>query len=158
MLAKDVMRRKIVTVSSWLTLQELAGTFEEHAITGAPVVDERGAIVGVVSQTDLVHARREGPAGIPAFHRELDEPTSALGLHIEEFDRTRVEQIMTPGAISFGEDTPVEKLAGAMLSRHIHRVLITRGEKLVGIVTTTDLLRALVALAKKPRRRAASTR
>ena len=56
---------------------------------------------------------------------------------------------MTPGAISFNEETPVEKLADAMLERHIHRVLITRGERLVGIVTTMDLLRALVALTRK---------
>ena len=70
---------------------------------------------------------------------------------------------MTPGAISFDEATPVETLASAMLARHIHRVLITRGESLAGIVTTMDLLRALVVLSKKgstgrskPRRSAAS--
>ena len=158
MLAKDVMRRKIVTVESWLTLQELAKVLEENGITGAPVVDANGAVLGVVSQTDLVHARRESSSGIPFYHRDVEEPIAALGIHFEESDRTRVEQIMTPGAISFNEETPVEKLAGAMLERHIHRVLITRGERLVGIVTTMDLLRALVALAKKksPRRTVSS--
>ena len=158
MLAKDVMRRNIVTVASWLTLQELAKVFEEHAITGAPVVDARGSVLGVVSQTDLVHARREASAGIPSYHRELDEPAASRGFHFEESDETRVEQIMTPGAISFDEETPVERLAGAMLERHIHRVLITRGERLVGIVTTMDLMRALVALARKKNRRTVSSR
>jgi CBS domain-containing protein len=149
MLAKDIMRKKIITVGSWLTLPELAKVLEEHAITGAPVVDESGLVLGVVSQTDLVRSRREASDGVPRYHRELDEPLSVLGLHFEEVDHSRVEQIMTPGAISFDAETPVEKLAAAMLERHIHRVLITRGGRLVGIVTTMDLLRALVVIAKR---------
>lgn len=148
MLAKDIMRRKIVAVDSRLTLQELTKVLQENDITGAPVVDEAGTVLGVVSQTDLVRTRREPSAGIPSYHRELDGAAS-LGIHFEESDQTRVEQIMTPGAISFDQETPVEKLADAMLERHIHRVLITRGERLVGIVTTMDLLRALVALERK---------
>jgi CBS domain-containing protein len=149
MLAKDIMRKKIITVGSWLTLPELAKVLEEHAITGAPVVDESGVVLGVVSQTDLVRSRREASDGVPLYHRELDAPLSTLGLHFEEVDQSRVEQIMTPGAISFDGETPVEKIAGAMLERHIHRVLITRSGRLVGIVTTMDLLRALAVLAKK---------
>lgn len=154
MLAKDIMRKKIITVGCWLTLPELAKTLQDHAITGAPVVDKNGVVVGVVSQTDLVHSRREASDGAPLYHRELDEPLADLGLHFEEVDQSRVEQIMTPGAISFDVETPVERLAGAMLERHIHRVLITRGGRLVGIVTTMDLLRALVVLARSARRAA----
>ena len=158
MLAKDVMHRKIVTVPSWLTLQELVKVFAENGISGAPVVDADGSVLGVVSQTDLVRSRGEASAGIPLYHQEIDAPVASLGIHFEECDQTRVEQIMTPGAISFDEETPVEKLAGAMLERHIHRVLITRGESLVGIVTTMDLLRALIALTKKTPRKTLSSR
>ena len=150
MLAKDIMRRKIVAVDSRLTLQELTKVLQENDISGAPVVDETGAVLGVVSQTDLVRSRRDPPSGgIPLYHRELDGAASSLGIHFEESDSTRVERIMTPGAISFDQETPVEDLADAMLERHIHRVLITRGERLVGIVTTMDLLRALVELERK---------
>ncbi|MDD5302067.1 MAG: CBS domain-containing protein [Elusimicrobia bacterium] len=157
MLAKDIMRKKVVAVESWLTLPELSKIFAEKSISGAPVVDEAGAILGVVSQTDLVRTRREAPAGVPSYHREFDDTVRAAGLHFEELDRTRVEQIMTPGAISLDEMTPVEKVAKVMIDSHIHRVLITRGEKLAGIVTTMDLMRALITLAKRPapaRRRA----
>jgi CBS domain-containing protein len=149
MLAKDIMRRKIVTVGSRLTLQELMKVLEKNGISGAPVVDDSGAVLGVVSQTDLVRSRREAAPGVPLYHREIDGPSMSLGIHFEEYDQTRVEQIMTSGAISFDEETPVEALADAMLARHIHRVLITRGERLVGIVTTMDFMRALVAVAKK---------
>lgn len=143
MLAKDVMRRKVITVGSWLTLPELARVFEENSITGAPVVDRDGIVLGVVSQTDLVRSRREVSDGVPLYHRELDAPLAGLGIHFEEVDPSRVENIMTPGPISFDEETPVERLAGAMLDSHIHRVLITRADRLVGIVTTMDLLRVL---------------
>ena len=149
MKAKDIMRRKVVTVERWLTLPELAKLFEEKGITGAPVVDEKGVILGVVSQTDLVRVRREAAAGVALYHKELEEPLTALGIHFEEVDPGRVESIMTPGAISFDENAPVEALAEAMLERHIHRVLITRGDYLAGIVTTMDLLKALMVLAKR---------
>jgi CBS domain-containing protein len=158
MIAKDVMHKKIVTAASWLTLQEVAKLFEDHAITGAPVVNAQGDVVGVVSQTDLVQSRRESAAGVPVYHRVDDEPSTAVGIHFEEFDQTRVEQIMTPGAICFDENTPAELLAAAMLERHIHRVLITKENRLVGIVTTMDLLRALIALSRKKPSRATSKR
>lgn len=150
MLAKDIMRRKVVAVDRRMTAQELTQVLQVNGITGAPVVDEVGVVLGVVSQTDLVRARCGGSAGeIPSYHRELDEESTPPGIHFEEADLTRVEEIMTPGAISFDEETRVETLAAAMLERHIHRVLITSGDRLVGIVTTMDLLRALVALQRR---------
>ncbi len=153
MLAKDIMRKKVVTVESWLTLPELAKVFEEKCISGAPVVDEVGAILGVVSQTDLVRTRREASVGVPSYHREFDDARAA-GLHFEELEQIRVEEIMTPGAISLDELVSVEKVAKVMIASRIHRVLITRGERLAGIVSTMDLMRALVVIAKrKPAKR-----
>jgi len=154
MRAKDVMSKKVVAVERWLILPELAKIFEEKAISGAPVVDEEGTILGVVSQTDLVRARRDSAGGVPLYHRELDETESArsLGFHLEELDKTRVEEIMTPGAIALDLETPVEKVAKVMIESRIHRVLITKGDRLAGIVTTMDLMRALISLAKQSSR------
>lgn len=153
MIAKDIMRRRVITVERWLSLAELARVFEEKGITGAPVVDEKGAILGVVSQTDLVRARSERSGAVPAYHKELDEVPRSLGIHFEEVEAGKVEDIMTPGAICFDENAPVETVAEAMLERHIHRVLITRKHALAGIVTASDMLKAVVALAKKPKER-----
>jgi CBS domain-containing protein len=154
MRAKDVMSRKVVAVERWLILPEVAKIFEEKAISGAPVVDEAGTILGVVSQTDLVRARRLAPGGAPPlYHLDLNESERAFGFHLEELDKTRVEEIMTPGAISLDHETPVEKIAKVMIDSRIHRVLITKGDKLAGIVTTMDLMRALITIVKRPARR-----
>lgn len=151
MKAKDVMSRKVVSVESWLILPEVAKIFEEKCISGAPVVDETGRILGVVSLTDLVRARRAEGDGVPLFHHELDDTARSFGFHLEELDKTRAAEVMTPGAIALDEETPVEQVAKVMLESRIHRVLITRRGKLAGIVTTMDLLRALIKLAKTPR-------
>lgn len=156
MLAKDIMRKDVVTVAPFMSLQELAKILDDNRLTGVAVIDEEGKVLGVVSQTDLVRAGREAGTGIPAFHGTTDEGAAAAGFHYEDPDRARVEQIMTPGGISFDEDTPIEALAREMMDRHIHRVLITRKGKLCGLVSTMDMLRALlpqpvVAGAPKPR-------
>jgi CBS domain-containing protein len=128
----------------------LAQVLNDNGITGAPVVDGQGNVLGVVSQTDLVRAERESsPAEIPSFHKDNDESITKSGFHYLDADHRRVQQIMTPGGLSFGEDTPVEDIARLMLDRKVHRVLITRRGTLCGIVTTMDVLRAFVNLPTK---------
>ncbi|MEK7383920.1 MAG: CBS domain-containing protein [Elusimicrobiota bacterium] len=158
MKAKDIMRKSVVTVKSYLTVSELAQIFTERCISGAPVVDQSGQVVGVVSQTDLVNARSGQSSAVPLFHAAEDEPTTAVGMHYEVMDSTRVEEIMTPGAISYDEETPVAELARAMTERHIHRVLITRKGRLIGIVTTMDMIQALLPSLKRKKPAARPTR
>lgn len=147
MLAKDIMRKRVVTVSAQMTIREVAKLFGDRHITGAPVVSPEGKVVGVVSQTDLVCRERDSsPHEIPFYHRETEEGTKSSGFHCEDPDFARVEQVMTPWAISFEDDTPVHKLARQMLTKHIHRVIITRDGELCGIVTSMDMVRVLLSV------------
>lgn len=120
MLAKEIMRKRVITVTPKMTLQETASLFKKHAISGAPVVGPNNSVLGVISMSDLVWL--EG------------EPLR------------RVEQAMTPWGVSFEEDTPVKEIARQMLAKRIHRVIITRGGELCGIVTSMDMLHALLDL------------
>lgn len=138
--AKSVMRRQVITVKENLLAGELARLFEAKRISGAPVVDREGRLVGVVSKSDLVRHECEGAD----LYKDSDEPLPR-GFHVENPDRTTVADIMTPAVIEASEDAPAAELAKLMRKRHIHRIFITRDKRLKGIVTTLDLLKLLEA-------------
>lgn len=152
MIARDIMRTKVLTARPDMTVRELAQLLTENHITGVPVVDGAGRLVGVVSQTDLVRHElepAEAAAGAaPAFHRD---PEQALprGFSTLVPDYTRVSEVMTPAAITEEEDAPLKDLARLMQKNHIHRVVITRQGRVRGIVTSMDLLGVLVKVLTK---------
>ncbi len=152
MRVKDVMNEDVVTVPCDLPVAEVADLFKERCISGAPVVDEDGTVLGVVSQTDLMLARRSEPPTVARFQIEPEPFEAGVGVTIAEVEAARAESIMTPGAIAVDENTPVAEVAKAMLERHIHRMLVTRDGKLAGIVTTMDLLRVLAGETRPARR------
>ncbi len=148
--ARDVMNAKILTVSEEMTVQELATFLVDHEISGAPVEDVDGRLVGLVSTTDL--ARNAAESGSveegdehPFFHSwaggGLDADDLAE-LHIEE-EGLLVREIMTPTVFAVAADAPVSHVAHSMLDGHLHRLLVIDDERVVGIVSTSDLLRLL---------------
>lgn len=150
--AGNVMNRSVIAVRDNLTVQELAVVLTENEITGAPVTDQRGKLVGVVSVTDIAQSAAEGadfsPGGARSEFRRRDlegrASRSEMGdLHVENAGLP-VREIMTPTVYTVPESTPVSKLAQTMISGRIHRLLVTRRGRVVGIVTALDLLRLLV--------------
>lgn len=132
MIAKDLMTRQVATLTPLTTIGEAARFLTDQRISGAPVVDARGNILGVVSQTDLVrHQSGKAPDGWPG------EPSAVDGAEVP------VVSVMTGAVVTCEEDTPLDEVARLMLDRRIHRVLVTRQGKLCGIVTAMDLLRAV---------------
>lgn len=152
MVARDVMNSEIVTVRDDMNVEEVAGILADNEISGAPVEDGDGRLVGVVSVTDIALAAAQGAQlapdrSNPAFYvrgwEESVDPEDMRGLHLER-ENFLVREIMTPAVYSVPEDTPVSEIAETMIDSHIHRVLVTRGEQVVGIVTSSDLLGLLV--------------
>lgn len=146
MIARDIMRKRVITASPEMTLHELADLLIEHQITGVPVVSQDGTLLGVISQTDLVrHEQESKPSSeAPGYYRQ--EYVLPRGFQVESPDFTRVKDCMTPIVISALESDPVIELAETMLEQKIHRIVIAQGGKLRGIVTTVDLLGALLRL------------
>ena len=147
--AADVMTPDVLMVGEDMTVSELADFLIEHEITGAPVVDRKGKAVGVVSVTDIAaaHTGSEAAIGLIPHHEYFG---GAEGFTIREMrgfqvedDERRVAEIMTPAIFSVPEDTPVSKVARTMIAGRIHRLLVTRQEKIIGIVTSLDLLSVL---------------
>jgi len=154
LLAKDIMNRRVVTLSPGMTLRQAADVLILHKISGAPVVDGGGRLVGVISQTDLVR-RSRAPHGeqIPAFYRE--EGRVVLAPALDSPEDVPVSQVMTPAVLEADAATPVDRLARFMLRRRIHRVVIAKDGRLEGIVTSMDMLRAIGRPARRSRIRRA---
>lgn len=128
--AGDLMNPEILTVDADLTVRELASYLVENEISGAPVRDEEGRIVGVVSLFDIAAVASDG-----------EDDGSGGG---SERDGLYVADIMTPVVHSVTEDATVSEVAAAMLKGHLHRLLVTRENQAVGIISTSDLLGLLV--------------
>ena len=150
--ARDIMHQNVVKVPCNMTIQELEELFETRRITGAPVVDDFGKLLGVVSETDIVrfdasHPRhQETPHSyFKAAWEEGESPAEREDL--EDYDVTSdktVEEIMTPWTISAHEDTPISEVARIMVDRQVHRVLIVGEDlQLKGIITTMDIARVV---------------
>jgi CBS domain-containing protein len=147
MLARDIMRENVVTVTPQMTLKEVAKLFSRRGISGAPVVGTEGKLIGVISQTDLIEQNPEpSPLQPSTRRRRNDADAKASATRRRSPSERRVEHAMTPYGVSLEEDTPVRELARQMLAKRIHRVVITRAGEICGIVTSMDMLRALVGM------------
>ena len=149
--AADVMNPNVLVVQEDMSVEELARFLVESEISGAPVVDPAGRLVGVVSVTDLARSVAEdldGDRQSPDFF--VSEWGGTLrrdqveGLQFGEETEMRVRDIMTPAIYSVDAETPIPEVAETLINSHIHRLLVTSGERVVGIVTTSDLLGLLV--------------
>ena len=138
LLAKDVMRRDVITVPATMDLWSLARLFSEKGISGAPVINGGKGIVGVVSQADLIrniNALAQTTFAQSAFYENSDpEPGPNRPM-------LRARDIMSPVVIECDENTPVDELSRIMLKNKVNRIIVTRKGRLMGIVTTMDLLR-----------------
>ena len=158
--ARDLMTHPVLTVRDDRTLGELAAFLEENGISGAPVVDAKGALVGVVTVTDLAEQEgdeRPAPAdrSRSVYFQEGWEgrmnPEELRALSVRDAGLL-VRDIMTPVAFVVPGSTPVEKVARTMIAGRIHRLLVTEKGRVAGIVTTLDLLRLLAGKAREKRR------
>lgn len=152
--AKDIMSTHVIKVRDDMTVRGLAEFFSEKMISGAPVTDSSGRLVGVVSYADIVRQMdrrdrlskdREAPHYYLHGWEGRLNPEDFKGLHVEEEDGYLVKDIMTPVVFEVDESTPLDEVADRMIRGRIHRLLVTRRGQVVGIVTTMDMLKAIAA-------------
>lgn len=122
----ELMRRNVKTISPDATVTELVLILADTHVSGLPVVDDRGRMIGVVSTTDLVRAGAEA---------DEEGPWS--------LDAMLVRDIMSPHPLTIGPDTEVEAAAQQMMYADVHRLFVVEDGELVGVVSTSDVSRAL---------------
>ncbi len=144
MLAQDVMTRDPVTVPPSAPVSAVARLFADRGISGAPVVDADGRLLGIISEGDLV---RRIAATTEAPRSRLVEFFTPAGRQAARFAREHgrtAQDVMTSDVATAEETTPLGSIAETMEARSIRRVPVLRDGRLVGIVSRADLLRALV--------------
>jgi CBS domain-containing protein len=161
----DLMQREVVTIGLDATAHELAELLHYHSIGGVPVLDGEGRVAGVVSGSDLVRlaAQREG-AQVPPLPEEAatdagrffsQGAVSTTLLHRLARDYlagTLVRDLMTPAVFSVREEATIPELARFLLRTGAHRALVMDEDRLRGIVTATDVLRAVAGDVETTRR------
>lgn len=149
MRAHQIMTRKVIVVKPDTPVSEVANIMLQRHVSGLPVVDGTGKLVGMVSEADFMHRSEIGTQG-PRI-RWLDFVMGA-GKSALEFVREhgrKVGEIMTQdGVFTATEDMPLEELVRLMERQNVKRLPVVRGDTLVGIVTRSDLLRAVASLTR----------
>jgi CBS domain-containing protein len=135
--ARDLMERNTLRIPAAMPLAEIQHLFVVAGIYGAPVIDPRGAVVGVISAIDLLRATDQ------ALDEDLD-PGEPVDPDVRS-DSLTAEDIATPDAVWVSPNTPVDRVAQLMQRERIHRVLVGEGGNLEGILTTFDLLEKVQA-------------
>lgn len=146
-IAADIMSTELITATPDMGVRELAELFTQHKISGAPVVDSDGNLVGIVSQSDLV-----------AQNKKLHIPTAVTifdwVIYLEGLDKfknemnkiagTTVEDIMTRKVVTVKPDTALEDIATLMTEKKVHTIPVLDGGRLVGVIGRLDIIRSVL--------------
>ena len=143
--ARDIMKRDVITVSPDMTVEELGRLFIEKNISGAPVVNAEGELIGVVTENDLV--AQDKRLHIPTLLRLFDayialEPPSTIKEEMRKMSAQTVGEISTKGVISVDEEAQMEDVATIMAEKRVHIVPVVKGKKLAGIIGRHEIIKA----------------
>jgi CBS domain-containing protein len=149
--ARDIMQTRVVTISPDAPLRAVQSVFVEEGIHGAPVVDEEGNVVGVVSTTDLLRAASEAADSAPVestyFRYDLDvhgfDWSRAPADLRERLTDAIAADVMTSEILAVTPETPVSGIARVLREHAVHRVLVIEDGELCGIVSAMDLIALL---------------
>ena len=140
----DVMSRPALTVHPETPLKDVARLLVEQRISGLPVVDADGHVLGVISEADLL-LKEQGPTAIPHRHLErLFGESPATRLRLAKIEATTAGEAMSAPAVTITGDRPLAEAAALMTRRGINRLPVIEGDVLVGVVSRADLVRAYV--------------
>jgi CBS domain-containing protein len=151
LMAKDVMTADVITVAPDTTIRAVAELLVTQGVSGVPVLD-KGVLVGIVTEGDLLHRAEIGTTARPvSWWSRIFKNKAVLAAEYSREHSTRVVDVMTKNVATVEESTPIADIADLLTQRSVRRVPVTRGGKVVGIVSRANIVRALAATANLPR-------
>lgn len=148
MQVKSLMTKKVITVRESTSLNEVARKMSKHDISGVPVLDDDGKLVGIITEADMI--RRNARLEVPVFIQILDaniplELPGHLREKLQHMFGTEARDVMTEKVRTVKPDTELEDLVELMLSKGANPVPVVDGGRLVGVVSRSDLVRMMAA-------------
>ena len=130
MRVSELMQADLECVSPNTPINDVLASMAESRVSALPVVDDAGRLLGVISKTDVLGSEEEA---------EGETARAAL------FAETLVRDLMTSPVLTIAPEASVQEAAQQMLSRGVHRLFVTTGERSVGVISVTDILAAVAA-------------
>jgi CBS domain-containing protein len=148
MKARDIMTPGVISADPDATVLQAARYMLQHHISGLPVIDKTGKLVGVLSEGDFLRRRETGTAHKRSRWLEFLMGPGKMAAEYTHSHGSKVAEVMTTDVRTVTEDTPLEDIVELMEHRRIKRVPVLHGNKVVGIVTRSNLMHAMVSLAR----------
>jgi CBS domain-containing protein len=150
--AGDIMKKEVISVHPEMPVDKLGRFFIEHDISGAPVLDAQGQLVGIVTEYDLISQSKK--FHIPSMLRIFDaiiplKGSEAIEKEIQRMAASQVSDICTTDVTTIGEDTPLEEIATIMAEKHITLLPVVRDGKVIGVVGKHEVIRGVAGEAPK---------
>lgn len=145
--ARDIMTPNPIVLKRGVSVKKAAEIFTEKGIGGAPVVDDEGRIVGMVSSTDLI--MRDVRLRYPTVIHVLDSfiylpnPAQRFNEELRKAVGARVEDVMNERVVAVDPDATIEDVATLMVDHHVDRVPVVEDSKPIGIITKADIVRTI---------------
>jgi len=149
MLARDVMTTPVISVTPATRTRDAVELMLAHHLSGLPVLDENGKLVGILSEGDLI---RRSELGTEKHRSRFIAFILGPGRAAHDYTKSHsrfVRGVMTQEVIAVAEETPIEEIVGLMEKHGIKRMPVMRASDIIGMVSRSDLLRALVAASRK---------
>jgi len=149
MLARDIMNKNVITVQEDAMIEEVADILTKNKISGLPVVNKAGKLVGMVTEGDLLH--KETNPRTPGYLNILGALIYIGGVDkykedLKKLAATRASEIMTTDVIAVSGDAEVEQVAAMMVNHNIKRVPVIENDTLIGIISRADIIKTMASL------------
>src|SRR5512135_2804447 len=148
MKAEEVMTRDVISIDPDATVLQAARLMLQHHISGLPVIDKSGSLVGVLSEGDFLRRRETRTERRRSRWLEFLMGPGKIAAEYSHSHGSKVAEVMTRDVHTVSEDTTLEDIVELMERHRIKRVPVLHGNKVVGIVTRSNLMHAMVSLAR----------